>query len=97
MEAIRWISSGLLFTIAIYMMGLGFVRQIHNLRESKKENGNWSSPTPIIGTVAFLGAWTLAPPSFPSWVLLFLLLDIDTLIVLMTLPIALKSKKFSKE
>ena len=94
MEAIRWISAGLFFTIAIYIMGLGFIRQIHNLRESRKENGSWSSPTPIIGTVTFLGAWALAPTSFPSWVLLFLLLDIDTLIVLITLPIFLMAKDF---
>ena len=94
METIRWISAGLLFTIAIYIMGLGFVRQIHNLRESKKENGSWSSPTPIIGTVAFLGAWALAPTIFPSWALLFLLFDIDTLIVLITLPISLMAKDF---
>jgi uncharacterized membrane protein HdeD (DUF308 family) len=89
METIRWVSAGLLSFIAIYMVVLGFVRQIHNLRESRKENSCWSSPTPLIGTVAFLGAWALAPTSFPSWGLLFLLLDIDTLIVLISLPLGM--------
>ena len=89
METIRWTGAGLVLIIAIYMMVLGFVRQVHNLRESRNENGKWSSPTPIIGTATFLGAWVLVPTSLPSWGFLFLLLDLDTLILLISLPMAL--------
>ena len=71
---------------------MGIARQIHNFRESRKENGKWSSPAPLIATVAFLTAWNLAPTSLPSWGLLFLLLDVDTLVFLVMVPKAFLAK-----
>lgn len=71
-----------------YVVALGYYRVLHNYKEAKKENGQWSSPTPIVGSIMFLLGYLLLPFEHSPWILLIILVDIETAFFLLLLTFA---------
>ena len=72
-----------------YVMVLGIIRQIGNYIQSKKEDGSWSSPTPVIATFTFVIGYAILPIEFSFWSILVVLADIETLMILVGLPLTI--------
>jgi len=85
MDTVFWVVGVLLICFSIFVVYTGIVRQVHNYRHSKNGDGSWSSPTPLIGTLAFIGGYAILPIEFSYWAFLIVLFDIDTPLILVGL------------
>jgi hypothetical protein len=70
----------------LFIVFSNYVRQVSNYRNSKKENGKWSSPAPFFGPLFIIVGYSLLPFEFTWWILLAIVLDPDTLIMIIGLP-----------
>ena len=94
---IIWII-GILFILFGFLVAIaGVIRQVTNFYNQKKANKQWSSPVPIVGSMFFFTGYMTLPIEHSPWSLLFLILDIDTSLVVLGFPYILyynyKSKK----
>jgi hypothetical protein len=89
MNIVLWIVGTLLIIFSVYVMVLGIIRQIGNYIESKKEDGSWSSSIPLIATLTFVMGYAILPIEFSFWSFLIVLADVETLMILIGLPLTL--------
>ena len=72
------IFGSLLLLFGLFIVVMGYVRQIQNSRN--RETGPYISPVPFVGPVFFVVGYAGSPLPFSPWIFLVFLLDPDTLL-----------------
>jgi len=75
----------------LFIVVSNYVRQVSNYRNSKKENGKWSSPAPFVGPIFIIVGYAALPFEFSGWIFLAIVLDPDTFIMIVGLPHLIKA------
>ena len=76
----------ILILSSVTLLISAYIRHFKNIKESKKENGSWSSPIPLIGSLLFICGYFTLPIEFSYWSFLIILADIDSLLLIIVLP-----------
>jgi len=85
----QYIFGIVLIIFGSYLLFLNFFRQLHNFRNRKNKRSGWSSPVPLIAPVVFGLGYFVLPINFNPIVLIVFLLDADTVVVLLGIPVLL--------
>jgi len=91
LELLRYVFGVALLLFGSFIILTNYARQISNYRNSKKENGRWSSPAPLIGPLFVIVGYSILPLEFSSWIFLVIVLDPDTVITILGLPHLIKA------
>lgn len=84
--ALSYVLGGALLSLGIFFIFINYARQITNFIHRKQEGYNWSSPKPLVGPLlVIVGSYAL-PINISDWIFLVLLLDPDTLLVIVSIP-----------
>ena len=67
-----------------------YVRQIHNYKVRKTGVGKHSSPAPFVGPIFVIVGLTLMSVKLSGWVWLLFLIDPDTVVIVLSLPLLFK-------
>ena len=81
MEIIRWIFGSILLLFGGYVSSFGIIRAVINFKNKKRGINRHISGMPIIGPLLFIGGWYITPLPWSWFVLLILILDVDTLLL----------------
>lgn len=67
-----------------------YIRQFHNYKVRKTGVGKHSSPAPFIGPIFVIVGLTLLSVKLSVWVWLLFLIDPDTVVIVLSLPMLIK-------
>ena len=91
METLWHLMGSVFLLFGLFIVFTNYMRQISNYRNSKKENGKWSSPAPFIGPVFIIVGYAALPFEFTGWIFLAIVLDPDSVIMIIGLPHLIKA------
>lgn len=83
---VNYIPGGAFLLLGFLIIFSSYVRQVTNFRNRNNENGQWSSPVPFMGPVLVVVGYWLLPIAFSRWIFLVIVLDPDTMVVLLSIP-----------
>ena len=86
MELLSNLPAGILMFFGAFMILINYVRQISNFKKRNSKVRSWSSPKPFIGPILLIIGYSLLPITFSNWIYLIILLDPDTLLMILSMP-----------
>lgn len=93
MELFQYLLGAVFLLFGVSIVSASYVRQIANYRNRSKKDYRWSSPAPFIGPMfTILGYFTM-PIEFSSWILLVIVLDPDTMLVVVSFPFLVRAQR----
>jgi len=91
--SVSYLLGGALAVYGLLIIAINYIRQISNFTNKNKEDYQWSSPKPIIGPLCLILGYFILPVEFSKWIFWVLLLDPDTLMIIISIPYLLVRKK----
>ena len=91
METLKHLMGSAFVLFGLFIVVSNYIRQVSNYRNSKKENGKWSSPAPFVGPLFIIVGYAALPFEFSAWIFLAILLDPDTLLMIFGLKYLIKA------
>jgi len=89
-ELLRYLLGGVSLLCGTLVVIASYVREISNFKNRNRENGKWSSPTPVLGPVLIVVGYATLPIEFSSWIFLVVVLDPDTVLTILNIPYLFK-------
>jgi uncharacterized membrane protein YkvA (DUF1232 family) len=89
MEILSFILGALLIVYGSCLLVLNFLRQLNNYRNRKNKRNGWSSPAPLIAPIIIVLGYFVLPIDFNPIVLIVFLLDADTVLLFLGIPVLL--------
>jgi len=81
------------FALALFgffIISTAYVRQFNNYKFRKTGQGRHSSPAPFVGPIFTIVGLALMQIDLPGWIWLLFLMDPDSLIIILGLPLLIK-------
>jgi len=89
MDYLKGFLGGLLLLSGLYVIGCSYIRQLRNYRNRNRRGYSWSSPVPFVGPLLAVIGWVILPTNLSAWVLLVFVVDPDTVVFALSLPVLL--------
>ncbi len=90
MDILFQIVGGALLAFGLFVISMNYLRQYANFKNRNNEEARHSSAAPFVGPVFVMGGYVLLPFEYSNWIYLVLLLDPDTLLILLSIPYLVK-------
>ena len=91
MELFEYILGSVFLLAGSFIVLANYVRKIANYRNRNSEDRSWSSPAPFIGPVFIILGHLTLPIEFSKWVFLAVIVDPDTVIVVLSISSLFKA------
>ncbi|MEM9158064.1 MAG: hypothetical protein AAGB46_03370 [Verrucomicrobiota bacterium] len=97
LEGIQWVMGGALIALGLWISSFSILRMAKNSRRRKVGDSRHVSGLPFAGPLFFLLGYRVLPVDFSMLAFLIFLIDWDTSLLLIFVPIAFAKQLFSRK
>lgn len=90
MDFLETILGVAMFLFGVFIVGCSYVRQYHNYKNRNRPGAPHSSPAPVVGPIFIIFGLKFAGVEPRMWFWFFFLLDPDTVVAVLSLPVFLR-------